>query len=190
MWKVKLFLYRPNRPLGLQEVQAPRISRQSEHVDHHYPHDTSLVHTSVNRLSRPWAIVGPERLSQWKIPMTPSEIEPITFQLVPHCLNQLLHRAPQKVWVWCNKSHSITAAIWSWTLTALSYSWSLTWVVVVSISTNKCTVLYIMYFTINLLLFYMFRRNRHLQGANTNVVKTYSKNSFTIIIYIKCAGFS
>jgi hypothetical protein len=32
--------------------------------------------------------------------------------------------------------------------------------------------------------------NFHLQGAYTDVVKTYSsKNSFTIITHIKCAGF-
>ena len=36
----------------------------------------------------------PEGLCQWQIPMTPSEIEPATSQLVAQCLNQLRHRAP------------------------------------------------------------------------------------------------
>ena len=36
----------------------------------------------------------PERLYQWKIPMTPSGMEPATFWLVVQCLNQLRYRVP------------------------------------------------------------------------------------------------
>jgi len=40
---VKLYLYRPDRPLGLQEVQAPKLSKQSAQVGRLYPQNTSLV---------------------------------------------------------------------------------------------------------------------------------------------------
>jgi len=39
----------------------------------------------------PKAAVRHEGLSQWNIPVTPSEIEPLTFGLVAQWLNQLRH---------------------------------------------------------------------------------------------------
>jgi hypothetical protein len=45
------------------------------------------------KLNRSRAKVRPEGC-KWKIPMTPSEIEPVAFGLVAKCLNQQCHHVP------------------------------------------------------------------------------------------------
>jgi len=45
-------------------------------------------------LGWPWSIARPAGLSQWRIPMTPPEIESATFRLVTQCHNQLHHGVP------------------------------------------------------------------------------------------------
>jgi hypothetical protein len=104
--KVKQSHYRPGEAFRIPGRWGSQIFRQLAHDGGKVvspthrpplpPQEIFLVLISVRAWVNPTTIVRPEGLCQWKIAMTPSEIEPATFRLVVHCLNQPCPRLSQK----------------------------------------------------------------------------------------------
>jgi hypothetical protein len=100
---VKQSNYKPGEALIFPEGWGSRISRQLAYEcgkvspTHWppFPHRRYYWYSLLLEAdSIPRAIVRSEVLCQWKIPMTPSGIEPAT---VAQCLNRLRHRVPQYI---------------------------------------------------------------------------------------------
>ena len=90
--KVKQSHYRPGQALRVPEGWGSQISRQSAHEGGKVvspthrpplpPREYFWYSFLLESESTPGAIVRPEGLCQWKIPMTPSGMETATFRLV------------------------------------------------------------------------------------------------------------
>ena len=96
-WKVKQFHY---RTWGLQEIgdiRHMKVVRLSVlRTDRLYPQEIFLLLISVRDWVNLRTVVQPEELCQWKIPITPSRIEPATSRLVAQCLNPLMPKDPYR----------------------------------------------------------------------------------------------
>jgi hypothetical protein len=82
-------------PWVFQEVEDPRFPENRHMKVVRWPPlrcKRYLWLISLRSWVDPGGIVRPEGLNQWKIPMTPSGIEPANFWLVTQCFNELYHR--------------------------------------------------------------------------------------------------
>jgi len=94
--------YRPGQALRVPGGWGSQISRHLAHEGGKVvspmhrppllPRKYSWYSFLLRAESTPGAMVWPEGLCQWKIPVTPLGMEPATFRLVAQCLNQLRYQ--------------------------------------------------------------------------------------------------
>jgi hypothetical protein len=104
--KVKQFHYKPGQTQRDPEWWGSRIPRESAHEGgkvvspRHLPPLLSKKYSRYSfLLESESTIVRLKGLCLWKIPVTPSRIEPVTFRLVAHWLNRMRHRVLHTVTV-------------------------------------------------------------------------------------------
>ena len=111
------FLCRPGKALRVSGGWSSQISRQSAHEGEkvvsptHWP---PYPRRNISGTVRGWVdrrvILQLEGLCKWKIPVTPSGIETVTFWLVEQCLNQVRYHVPlikQYSYLKCSKHEII-----------------------------------------------------------------------------------
>jgi len=107
---------------NFETISTWRWSGRQSYVLTAFTHqEICRVLISLTRRADPKARVHLEGLGQWIISVTPSGIEPVTFQLVAQCLNQMGPHIPQ----WILGVHKSRQYLTSWVIASKKDLWSM-----------------------------------------------------------------